>query len=724
MLNDDDLISIEGKVQFYLFHNSDNLYSVAKVKLYELNEKNVTIVGHFPKLAKDDMYRFSGYYSDNPRYGLQFVVVGYQRVNPSDTESLVRFFSGPLFPGIGKKYARSMIDCLGNDIIEKIKEDNSLLYQVPKMTTKKALVIAKGITQEDEDVQIFLQNYGVGIRNLQKIQQVYSDQAINIIKSNPYRLVEDIDGIGFQTADKIARQMGVAKDDPRRIRAYVFASILQLCLRSGDSYVKREQLYQVVTSELAAEDFSYFLNDLQATKQIYLEEDRVYHHSQYHSEAFIAEFLCKFVAEEPQEYPTKLIEEAISESEEEFRISYDATQKKAIKAAINNKLLILTGGPGTGKTTVVRAITKVLHKLSPASFAVLCAPTGRAAKRLNELTGNETSTIHSLLKWNLETNTFGKNINDPISYDVVIVDETSMVDNWLMYNLLLACHDVKKLILIGDKNQLPAVGPGALLRDLLAADLFVSVELSNIYRQKEGSEVIQLAYDILHNQDNISFRNEVKFIPCVATEIRPWVIKLVDSALDKAYDINDVQVFACKYEGIAGIDNLNIVLQQSFNPPSATKKELKHGMRIFRECDKILQLKNMNDDSVYNGDIGNIVEINLKSPKYLSTLTVDFDGVIVEYDYESLNNITLAYCISVHKAQGSEYPIVIMPFSKAETFMLDQRLIYTAITRCSKSLILLGDPQLFYRGIKTEARQQRLTTLQQRLLEDLNDLAG
>ncbi len=713
---DSEIITITGKITHYLFHNEENLYTVAKIRLHDLEEKTTTIVGYLPKSLKGELFEFSGNYKDNPRYGIQFVVSSYKKSDLTTFDSLVRYLSSQLFPTIGSKFAVTIVETLGLDLITKVKENPGILFEVEKMTLKKQQIIKDGIMQEEEDLNSFLQAHQIGIRNILKIQQVYGEEGYKIIKNNPYRLVEDIDGIGFKIADKLANSIGFPTDSPFRIQAYILSYLIEFSMRTGSTFILKEELLQFLKNELSNEEMLYMLEELADRKQVFVEENRIYHHSQYKAEEYIAKFIREFIVGEVQCIDVEYFTQLVNEVQEEYGIEYDDIQRMGILSSLQSNAMILTGGPGTGKTTVVKAIVNILTKLFPNNLSVLCAPTGRAAKRLNELTGVESSTIHSVLKWNLETNTFGKNINDPLVYDCIIVDECSMVDNWLMYNLLLACKNVKKIIFIGDRNQLPSVGPGALLRDLIKSDLLPVIQLDKIYRQKEGSEIIELAHSILNEEEEFFFESEVKFLKCENHEIRNVIASVVNQAINKNYDIQDVQVLSCKYDGMSGIDNLNLILQNQFNPESEMKKELRHGNRIFREHDKILQLKNLNDQNVYNGDIGSICEIELNTPKYRSKLMGNFDGNFVEYDYESLNKLTLAYCISIHKSQGSEYPIVIIPFSKNDAYMLTKRLIYTAVTRCSKSLILVGDYRLFLNSIKKIDRDERKSTLVERLL--------
>ncbi|MEG1462838.1 MAG: AAA family ATPase, partial [Anaerorhabdus sp.] len=410
-------------------------------------------------------------------------------------------------------------------------------------------------------------------------------------------------------------------------------------------------------------------------------------------------------------------EESLQEIQEKLNIQYDPKQMEALNQFFNEDFMILTGGPGTGKTTVVRGMVSIFKKLYPLANIACCAPTGRAAKRLAELTEVDTYTIHSLLLWDLESNTFGKNENEPLFIDLLIVDEFSMVNNWLFYNLVKACVHVKKICLIGDENQLPSVSPGCLLKDLIESSLFPVVRLEHIFRQQEGSDVIELANQIRKGYlDFTKLNQDVAFFETNQFGVKDRVVHIVQQALDKGYELKDIQILACMYQGVAGIDRLNNALQACFNPPSKDRREWKVGYRIFREEDKILQLKNQPDDDVYNGDIGRLVEIIYpqEDPNNTVRLIVDYEGIFVEYSPENFERITHAYCISVHKSQGSEYPIVIFPIVEQHRHMLQRSLLYTAITRAKKSLVLLGSKSVSEEACKTEVKR-RETTLIKRL---------
>ena len=722
----EEITEIKGRLVHIVFQ-SDNRYTVARFKLYEINEKNIVVTGYLPELKKDTIYILKGSYVEHPRYGMQFNAVTVEEQLPSDSDSVIAYLSGPLFPGIGKKTAEEIVSLFGADCLEHIRQDPDMLKQMPKLNEKKRQTIIEGLNVQDDlqEAIAFFSTHGLGIRNIMRLDAVYGKEALNKVRENPYRLVEEVDGIGFKTADKLGMNMGFEMDDPRRLCAGVLSLVLDECVKSGDSYITYDELESKARKEFGGSlDLDSCLMDLYMRSQLYEEENRIYHHTQYDAEEYIASYLNTPLSELYRDEKEADLRAQLELFEKEIGITYNERQKQAIFTFFKNDITILTGGPGTGKTTVVRAMVELFRRLYPYLTIAVCAPTGRAAKRLNELTGADASTIHRLLKWDLETNTFGHDENEPLGNDLIIIDEASMVDQWMFYHLLKAGRHFKKILIIGDEDQLPSVGIGAVLRDLIATERFSMVTLDQIYRQSEGSSVIELAHQIKNSEEVIlDERKDVLFIDCDQYQGKHYILSLVQSALDKGYDLSDIQVLSPMYSGVCGIDALNNALQNMLNPPSDRKRELKVGYRTFREGDKILQLKNQPDDDVYNGDIGILEEIVYpgESDNKTNVIIVSFDGIIVEYTPDYFINITHAYCISVHKAQGSEYPIVILPVLHNNYFMLSRKLIYTAVTRASKSLILLGERAAFYQGIATEERHQRRTTLKERILNKGED---
>lgn len=717
----EEQLILKAKHLHTIFRNEQNGYTVAKFVTYDANEEDFTATGYFNELNEDVIYKLYGDYVEHPRFGMQFQVVSYEKMMPNDESSLIRYFSSSLFPGIGKQTAASIVDVLGENAIEKIKEDKDILLTIPSLNDRKRTSIMQGIMEHDDldDSIVFFTKYGISVKNIMKIEAVYGEEAIAIIQENPYRLVEEVDGIGFKSADKLAKELHFEDEHPFRIKAAVLSSVLDLCMANGDTYTSANALQKRIKKEFSFEvDIDEYLMNLQKERYLIIEDDRIYHHTQYDAEKGIATFLSSYpyIEEDMQKHE---LEEDLKTLESSFHIQYEKKQKLAISTFFEEAFSIITGGPGTGKTTIVQGILSLYKQYFPTNTISLCAPTGRAAKRLSELSNGNAITIHSLLKWDLESNTFLVNEKEPIEADLMIIDEFSMVDQWLFYNLVKASKHIKKILVIGDEDQLPSVGPGCVLKDLIVSNQFPVTRLEKIFRQSEGSDVVTLAHEIREGHaDVLHHAKDIAFFNCQNYEVKDLILTVVQNALEKGYDNRDIQVLAPMYGGVAGIDALNNALQKMMNPQDTYKRELKIGYRIFREEDKVLQLKNQPEDEVYNGDIGCIKEIIYANEALhqKNSIIVDFDGVLVEYNGEQIFHITHAYCTSIHKAQGSEYPIVIMPVVKDYHYMLQKRLLYTGVTRAKKSLVLLGDKDVFLYALQVQDRHIRKSTLARRIL--------
>ncbi|MFV0381289.1 MAG: ATP-dependent RecD-like DNA helicase [Breznakia sp.] len=710
---------IEGHFQYIIYRNDSN-YTVAVFLLDAKQAEKITVTGYLGELEEDMLYRLYGRYTEHPRYGLQYAIDHYESVLPSDRATLVKYFSSALFPGVGKRTAEKIADQLGGEGLQRLQEDMDLLTTLAGVNDKQIESLRRGLNNELDDSIVFLTRHGIHARHILKIEAIYADKAIAIIKDNPYQLIVDVDGIGFKTADKLAMHLGFTQEDPKRVKAAITACVLDMCMKSGNSFEKKDQVCAQVRKQLSflkKEVLEVYLEELCKEKLLIMEKDDVYHHTQYEAELGISTFLYHFPYSLKNIETTIDLDNEIHLLETIFHIQYDKKQKAAIKIFFEESFSILSGGPGTGKTTIVRAIIELYKKLYANDEIALCAPTGRAAKRLSELSGVSATTVHSLLKWDLETNRFGVDATNPIAADLLIVDECSMMDAWLFYKLLIASKQISKILIIGDVDQLPSVGPGFVLKDLVQSKVFKLTMLDKVYRQAQGSDVIRLAHDIRQGSlQTFQQANDIKFFSCENYQINEQIIKIVDSAFMKGYDEFDIQILAPMYRGVAGIDAINRHLQSICNPAQDDKNEVHVGHKIFRENDKVLQLKNQPDDGVYNGDIGKIIEIRRgQIGTSEKEIIVDFDNIIVAYTTESFMNITHAYCISIHKAQGSEYPIIIMPVVKDYYYMLQRRLLYTGITRAKKSLILLGDKEIFYKGIQKADTQPRFTKLAMRL---------
>lgn len=705
---------ITGKLAHTIFANDSNGYAVISFKLDTLNEKHIIATGILSSLSKEFKYSLQGEYIEHPKYGMQFKVSSYARCMPDDNDGIIKYLSGPQFAGIGKKIAKDIVDTLGIDCIDKIKNDYDILDQVASINAKKKQAIVNGFENMDDIMEKTIQFFsihGLSQRNIMRLNMTYGKDAIAKVSENPYRLVYECDGIGFKTCDKLASYLGFDMQDERRLEALLVSLCMQICMNTKDTYVMLDVLKEKFIKETNSNDFDNVLQKSLLDYHLVQEEDRIYHVSQYKAETKVASFLESFPYYQLDPYDKTIYNVTLDKLQQE--ITYNDKQLEAIHTFFRNDLMIITGGPGTGKTTIVKALCEMFKKLYPSNSLVCIAPTGRASKRMSMICDVKASTIHSLLAWNLETNTFGKNEKEPLDVDVLIIDEFSMVDNWLFYNLLAASINVKKICIIGDENQLPSVSCGALLHDLINADICPVIRLDHIYRQQIGSDIINLAYDIINNNvDFQNYHNGLLFVECNKFQVKDIVVNIVNKAIDKGYDLNDIQVLSSMYKGLSGIDNLNNALQNAYNPYDINKKEIRYGYQIFREHDKILQLKNQIDDDVYNGDIGIIEEIVL--PDEIDGqyhIIANFDGIFVEYTNDNIENITHAYCISIHKSQGNEYPIVIVPVFKEHMIMMHKKLIYTAITRAKSSLIIIGEKEVFNKAVTTNDRHIRQTTL-------------
>jgi len=739
---------IKGRHLVTIFHNEQNLYSVIRIRVDETNDnsadKEAIITGHFPKMHEQETYIFYGAFQEHPKFGLQFNAKHFKKEIPHTKQGIIGYLSSELFNGIGKKTAERIVDELGENAISKILEQPSLLDKVPKLPPEKAKLLYDTLMEHQglEQVMIGLNQYGFGPQISMKIYQMYKEQTLEIIRKNPYRLVEDIEGIGFGRADELGKSLGITGNHPDRIKAGIKYTVEIECLQNGHVYVDAEELLPQVKKlleyhqsyEIQFTEISTELLKMEEESKLVIDNKRIYLPSLYFSEKGIVTNIQRILAQDEykDQFPESEFLLALGNLEERINVQYAPSQKEAIQTALMSPMMILTGGPGTGKTTVIKGIVELyseLHgcSLNPKDYSkdnpfpiILAAPTGRAAKRMSESTGLPAMTIHRLLGM---TGQEGMDTDDDRKVDgkFIIVDEMSMVDTWLAHQLLKALPDHIQVILVGDEDQLPSVGPGVVLKDLLRSKAIPTVKLTDIYRQADGSSIIELAHEIKNGRmppNLMKQYNDRSFIKCTTQQIPEVVEKVVLSAKRKGYSAKDIQILAPMYRGPAGIDRLNSMLQEILNPNTGkNRKELQFGDVKYRIGDKVLQLVNQPEQHVFNGDIGEIISIFYakENTEKQDMIIISFDGTEVTYTRQDFNQFTHAFCCSIHKSQGSEFPIVILPVVKSYYRMLRRNLLYTAITRSKQFLILCGEEEAFRLGVEREDDGQRKTTLCEKL---------
>ena len=640
------MLKYTGYIRKIRYYSESSHYIVALLEVEE-DQELLTMNGYMSNFNDYDKYAFYGDFEIHPKYGQQFKLDHYEIVLSTDEEEIIKYLSSPLFKGLGPTQAKYIVDALGENALSLIKEDKHHLDLVKGMTVAKRELIYEVLTSNDYDQEVtqFFMGHGISLRHIGIIQETYKEKTLEILQNHPYQLVEDIDGIGFKTADELALKTGGTLDNPDRLKAGVIYSIKQSCFSSGSVYVFYDEIkkaFHKIIYHIDDEVFDEYLNTLVEEGRVIKEGEYYYDEELYESEEIIANFLHK-INDYPEEfYDENELERLLDNYQDKFGIVYSTKQKEAIEYFLKCPMMILTGGPGTGKTTVVKALIQIYRTLYPKDAISLVAPTGRAAKRLSELTGLDACTIHRELKWDLHKNSFAMNRNNPLSSQVLIIDEFSMVDSLLLSKLFDASRRVHKVLFIGDYHQLPSVAPGNVLKDFIESQLKV-IELDEIYRQSKDSGIVQLAHQLIHQEVNdlslFEQYKDIHFYNSTNFEIIKNVTTIVKKAIENGYDQNDIQVLAPIYQGVAGINALNLALQEIFNPKNH-QEEYRIGQKVYREGDKILQLKNRPDDDIYNGDIGVLVEINRKDGfEYLEdTLIVDYDGNLVEYTSKDFMN--------------------------------------------------------------------------------------
>ena len=724
------MLKYTGYIQRIRYYSESSHYIVALLEVEEDTEL-ITMNGHMSNFNDYDKYAFYGDFEIHPKYGQQFKLDHYEVILSTDEEEIIKYLSSPLFKGVGPTLAKNIVDQLGKETLTLIKENKHNLDLVKAMTKAKRDLIYDVLTSQDYDQEVmqFFMGHGISMRYLGIIQETYQDKTLEILQNHPYQLIEDIDGIGFKTADELALKTGGTLDNPDRLKAGIIYSIKQSCFSSGSTYVLYEEIKKAffkIIFQIDDDVFDEYLQLLIEEGKIILEGDYYYDQELYYSETEIADFIHKLQLSPEEKYDQKEVNRLLTRYQETTGIIYSTKQKEAIDYFLKYPMMVLTGGPGTGKTTVVKVLIQIYQTLYPHEKITLVAPTGRAAKRLTELTGLEACTIHRELKWDLHKNTFAMNKNNPIDSQVLIIDEFSMVDSLLLAKLFEASRNVHKVLFIGDYHQLPSVAPGNVLKDFIESGLKI-IELDEIYRQARDSGIVQLAHQMISKELNdLSIFEEyrdINFFNSTNFEVIQNVKMIINKAIENGYDQNDIQVLAPVYQGVAGINALNQALQEIFNPLDG-QDEYRIGQKVYRVGDKILQLKNRPEDDIYNGDIGILVEICRKDNfEYLEdTLIVDYDGNYVAYTSKDFFTFTLAYCMSIHKAQGNEFKIVIMPILNDYYIMLKRNLIYTSITRAKQSLFILGNSKALFMGINNVLDLNRKTTLVNKIQSSALDL--
>ncbi|AKP66428.1 ATP-dependent RecD-like DNA helicase [Companilactobacillus ginsenosidimutans] len=738
-----------GTVKAIFFENPDNLFKIFTIKIKKTNTDwnatDIVITGSFGEISEEEEYKFEGHLVDHPKYGKQFQAETYHHSRPSGRKALINFFAGDEFPGIGKKTAEKIVDKLGDNAIDKIVRDPNALdfLKLGKEKTKK-VVDQIANSNQAEQMLFELSNFGFGNTLSARIYQRYGGKTLDIINEDPYKLVLEIKGIGFKRADELARQLGIPEDDPRRIKGALIQIVSDIVNGSGDSYVKKDFLIQRALGTLRSyntgNDLQEKINDclksLVNDGALIVEDNRVYDKDIFESEWSIAQSMKMIVdSYKGSDWKQSDYDDGLAKVEKQFKVQYDDSQQKAIEAALSHSIFLLTGGPGTGKTTIINGIVAMYAKLNDATLdpsaedysIALAAPTGRAAKHMGETTGLPAMTIHRLLGL---TGTDDDETAEPtLDCKLLIIDEMSMVDTRLFKILITSVPPGTQVVLVGDRDQLPSVGPGQIFADLIKSEIFPTSILTDIHRQDDSSTIIQLAHDVnqgVVNQDVFINKSDRSFIPVTSRNVPEVVSQIVSKSGERGFDISDVQILAPMYRGTAGIDNLNSTIQDVVNPMTPKRKEVSVGNVHYRIKDKVVYLVNSPEDNVFNGEIGIIVGIILakENTDKVDKIVIDFDGNEVTLDRKDwISNIALAYCTSIHKAQGSEFEMVILPLVNEESRMLRRNLLYTAITRSKKLLIMVGDQSAFQQSIQDKSTA-RNTTLRERLNNVFNKTTG
>ncbi|MEF2771419.1 MAG: ATP-dependent RecD-like DNA helicase [Blautia caecimuris] len=740
--------SVTGYIDHIIFRNEDNGYTVLVLKGTEGDDEELTCVGTFPVISQGATIEASGNFINHHIYGKQFQITSFTEKMPEDAMAMERYLGSGAIKGIGAALAARIVRRFGADTLRIVEEEPERLAEIKGISEKKAREIAAQMEEKADmrKAMMFLQKYGISLNLGAKIYQKYGDSVYSVLQENPYRLADDISGVGFKIADEIAGRIGIHTDSDYRIKSGMMYTLLQ-ATGEGHVYLPKEELFQR-SSELLGVDVSYMekhLMDLSMERKVIQKEEGetvlVYPSRFYYLELNTARMLRELNIHCPED--EAFVQRRIAQIEKETGTTLDEMQKKAVTEAAGHGLFILTGGPGTGKTTTINAIIRFFE--GEGSELRLAAPTGRAAKRMTEATGYEAQTIHRLLELNGmpeeerqgQAVHFERNAENPLEADVIIIDEMSMVDIQLMNSLLLAVTAGTRLILVGDENQLPSVGPGNVLRDIIRSGEFPVVELKKIFRQASESDIVVNAHKI-NRGEQVTLSNKSSDFFFLKRQdadiIIRVVIALIQEKLPRYVEAKpfDIQVLTPMRKGLLGVERLNQILQRYLNPPDPSKKEKEYGQGLFREGDKVMQIRNNyqleweirgrygipvdKGVGVFNGDTGILKTIN----EFSETAEVEFeDGRCAEYSFKQLEELELAYAVTIHKSQGSEYPAVVIPLLSGPRMLLNRNLLYTAVTRARRCVTIVGSEETFREMIKNEKQQRRYSSLDIRLKEEL-----
>ncbi len=711
------LVELQGQLERITYHNEENHYTVARLKVKGYRGP-VTVIGSLVSVSPGEVLKLKGSWDIHPRYGEQFRIVSYESVVPATVKGIERYLGSGLIKGIGPVMARRLVDRFGLETLDIIERNIERLREIDGIGDKRVAMIGTAWSEQKEirQVMLFLQGHEVSSSYAAKIYKQYGKESINVVKENPYRLASDIFGIGFLTADGIASKLGMPKDSPMRAEAGILY-VLHRLADDGHVFYPRGPLLEECGNilDIGTDIIIAALDKLEGDNSLVTEDEAVYLAGYHAAETSIAGNL-KLIVDTPGKLVPYDAGAAIGKAQNDLGIVLARAQTQAVREALSRKVLVLTGGPGTGKTTIINAIIRIAGRHGQKTL--LAAPTGRAAKRMTETCGHEARTIHRLLEFSPREGRFKRNEESPLGADLIIVDESSMIDTLLMHHLLKAVPKTATLVLVGDVDQLPSVGPGNVLRDIIDSGFVPVSRLDEIFRQSRSSLIILNAHRINHGEFPVftpgqDSPQDFYFVQLDDPEkVRDMIVTMCRDRIPEKFGfrpVDDIQVLTPMHRGIVGASNLNVELQKHLNP---SRDELVRGARTFKAGDKVMQIRNNYDKDVYNGDIGKVLSIDREDQE----VTVEYDGRHAVYDFRDLDEIVLAYAVSVHKSQGSEYPVVVMPLLTQHYMMLQRNLLYTAITRGKKLVVIIGTNKAMAIAIKNNRPQMRYTRLRERLV--------